>query len=186
MNRHGIALLLIVLTGCKYLDIDKIKDDVSVVSTTTTTTTIPPVVAPVPVIVDQTPPPYSAHSGRWPDVVHYYFTLEGGGILEFRYFHSGDYWGGMPAAGWGHITWADGRVESFDVNGKLRHRTGPLGPIVSMGKHGKRYRRSFPGKTIDEYEDGWIPLAEQRVTEAVPAIGYPAVVDCRCEIEAWQ
>ncbi|MGA0333332.1 MAG: hypothetical protein ACO3NW_05195 [Kiritimatiellia bacterium] len=104
-----------------------------------------------------------------PVEVLYHFVFQDGTQVKFREDHADDYWGNFPAAGFGQITWPDGRIEAFDANRIIRHGgqiAGNMKTPVTTLSHGRRLywmadaeeRKDVKKVTI--FEDGWNPLVE--------------------------
>lgn len=133
-----------------------------------------------------------------PVVVLYEFVFADSTRLVFRDMSVGDYWGAYPSAGWGQITWTDGRKEGIDVNSKIRvpwvmrgleHRSLGTIPVTTPDHGGRMYwmadvEETPNAKRVTIFEDGWSPHVEIAVLEAKESIGITSpLVESRVKVE---
>jgi len=131
-------------------------------------------------------PPMTNELEGKPEIVEYICTLSDGTQVRFNDYMVGDFWGGVPSAGWGEFRTPDGKLIARDVNTLIRHHDG-VGIAVTKLSHGKRYYwRTDNGKKVDVYEDGWMPHVERKTDSALKELGYAPITECKTKILRWQ
>ncbi len=125
---------------------------------------------------------------RIPNITYMEFTFADGSKLAFRQFNAGDYWGGVPAVGFGQVTDPDGTTRNMDINTLIRkgQRAYPYPGQIPDLDWGRLIRYSIVGKTLYRRADG-LPLeCAVAVDLNKAAVRITAgLVSATARVEAW-